>query len=241
MNYKYLQIEKKENCGIITYRSDKKQNLLTADGMREILNAMEECRQDNLLRALIFTGWEDCFCMGGFLGDYTRQGAEEIISFADILTKLHRHMSRFPKPTIAAVNGHTGGGGLSFLETFDLALAVSWAEFSLPEICNGLAPMISLIGVRNSCSRKMCMEMAGLGRRLSAVEALKEGLINRIAQGNVLEEALEYAGRITGGNMDAFRVCKQYYAATSGLSYEQQLEIGKQYLVTMLKGGRGMG
>ena len=238
MNYKFVSIEKKKNCGIITYRSDKKQKLLTIDGMREILSAMEECRKDSFCKALIFTGWEEYFCMGGFLGDYSRQGAEEIISFADILTKLHRHMSRYPKPTIAAVNGHTGGGGLSFLEAFDLALSVSWAEFSLPEICNGLAPMISLIGVRNYCSRKTCMEMAGLGRKLSASEALKEGMINRIVQGNVLEEAMIYAERITEGNMDAFGVCKQYYAATSGLSYEQQLEIGKQYLVTMLKDSR---
>lgn len=241
MNYKFIHIEKKENCGIITYRSDKKQNLLTINGMQEILAAMEEVRQDNFCRALIFTGWEDYFCMGGFLGDYSKQGAEEIISFADILTKLHRHMSRYPKLTIAAVNGQTGGGGLSLLETFDLALAVPWAEFSLPEICNGLAPMISLMGVRNSCSRKLCMEMAGLGRKLSAEDALKEGLINRIVQKNVVEEALEYAGTIINGNMDAFGVCKQYYAAASGLSYEQQLEIGKQYLVTMLKDSRNKG
>ena len=235
MDCKYVKLEKKGAIRSITYHSDKEQNLLTIQGMQEILWAIEECRYDENCRALLFTGWGDCFCMGGYLGDYKNQGAEKIIQFADMLTELHKQMSRFPKPTVAAVNGHTGGGGLSFLETFDMAVSVPWAEFSLPERQNGLAPMISLMGMQNSFSRKICMELAGLGTRLHADQAMGAGIINRIAENDVMEEAAEYAMRLSDCNIRAFGVCKQFYVTASGLSYEQQLEIGKQYLVTMLK------
>lgn len=235
MDCQYVKLEKKGAIRSITYHSDKKQNLLTIPGMQEILWAIEECRNDENCRALLFTGWGDCFCMGGYLGDYKNQGAEEIIQFADMLTELHKQMSRFPKPTVAAVNGHTGGGGLSFLETFDMAVSVSWAEFSLPERQNGLAPMISLIGVQNSLSRKICMELAGLGTVIHAERAMEAGIINRIATKDVMEEAADYAMRLSDCNIRAFGVCKQFYVAASGMSYEQQLETGKQYLVTMLK------
>lgn len=79
------------------------------------------------------------------------------------------------------------------------------------------------------------MEMAGLGTKLSAVKAQEAGIINRISAGEAMEDAMKYGMRMADCNIHAFRVCKQYYAAASGLSYEQQLEIGKQYLVTMLK------
>lgn len=236
MDYRYVETRRSGSAFFIRYHSDEDQNLLTLAGMQEILHAMEECRKDTDSRVLIFTGWEDVFCMGGFLGNYMKQGAEEILAFADILTGLHREMSRFPKPTIAAVNGHVGGGGLSFLEAFDLAVAIPEAEFSLPEINNGLAPMISLMGIRNRCSRKLCMEMAGLGSRLNAREAMAAGIINRIATTDVIQEAQELAQKLAMGNLEALGICKQYYIASSGLAYEQQLEIGRHYLVSMLKG-----
>lgn len=253
----YVDTSKRDAAFLIQYHSDQPGNLLTVPGMQEILHAMEQCRADEEAKVLLFTGSGDFFCMGGFLGDCADKGSEEILRFADTLTALHRRMNRFPKPTVAVVNGHVGGGGLSFLETFDFAVSVPEAEYSLPEISNGSAPMLSILSVRNRYSRKLCMEMAGLGMRLNAGQALSLGLINRIAGQNmaetaerdgeneaartpdVLEEALKTARRFAAGNLEAFGICKQYYASASGLSYEQQLEIGKEYLVTMLKYGKG--
>ncbi len=130
----YVDTSKRDAAFLIQYHSDQPGNLLTVPGMQEILHAMEQCRADEEAKVLLFTGSGDFFCMGGFLGDCADKGSEEILRFADTLTALHRRMNRFPKPTVAVVNGHVGGGGLSFLETFDFAVSVPEAEYSLPEI-----------------------------------------------------------------------------------------------------------
>ncbi len=136
----------------------------------------------------------------------------------------------------AAVNGNVQGGGLSLLECCDLAVSVQASRFSIPEINSGLAPMISLMGIRNHFSRKQCMEMIAFGKELDAKMALHHGLINCIAkESDVIDATMEYVRRFLSKNKFAFSVCKQYYNNTQGLSYAQQYEIGKHYLVSMLK------
>ncbi len=80
------------------------------------------------------------------------------------------------------------------------------------------------------------MEMIACGKELDAQTALQYGLINYISkESNVLEATMEYVRKFLTKNEFAFSICKQYYNNTQGLSYVQQYEIGKHYLVSMLK------
>ena len=80
MDCQYVKLEKKGAIRSITYHSDKEQNLLTIQGMQEILWAIEECRYDEDCRALLFTGWDDCFCMADTLGIIKIRGRRRLFN-----------------------------------------------------------------------------------------------------------------------------------------------------------------
>ena len=152
------------------------------------------------------------------------------------MTSLHKALVQFPKTTIAAVSGKVGGGGVSLIDACDLAVASENTSFEFPELYNGTAPMISLMGVRNSLPKKLCYEMM-LAKPLLADRLLALGLVNKIdGSGDVIAAAKKYWKQIPNYSLQAISLCKQYYIATQGLDYSQQMEIGKHYLVSMLKG-----
>ncbi|QHQ61085.1 hypothetical protein Ana3638_10150 [Anaerocolumna sedimenticola] len=236
MKYQNINCYRKNEFSIIEINRPYANNKLSVNCMSEILEAFEHSEHDNNCKVVILTGKGEFFCGGGDLGDYYQQNSRDILYFGNLLVKLHQKIAKFPKLVTAAVNGDVCGGGLSLLECCDLAVSVRTSSFSIPEINNELAPMISLMGIRNHFSRKQCMEMIAFGKELDAGTALSYGLINHITEReDVIDVAMEYVRKFLGKNEFAFSICKQYYNNTQGLSYDQQYEAGKYHLVTMLK------
>ncbi len=94
------------------------------------------------------------------------------------------------KPVIAAVNGHAIGGGLEIVLACDMAIAVSQAKFGFPEVKIGLAAYGGLHRLVRQLPMKHAMEIALTGTLFDAVQAMKFGLINRIAEPENLTETV---------------------------------------------------
>lgn len=128
------------------------------------------------------------------------------------------------------------GGGFSLLEAFDFALAVPGATFSIPEMNAGIAPMISIMSMRNHVTRKTCMESILFGAAIGAERARQMGFINAVCETeDIVTAALETIAPLLEKNLDAFAMCKRYYNDSDHLDYPRQLELGKYLLVSMLK------
>lgn len=105
-------------------------------------------------------------------------------------------LAALPVPTIAAINGFALGGGLEMALACDFRLAAAHAELGLPEIHHGLIPggggtqrLPRLIGYAHAISLIL------LGQRVTAEEAARINLVNRVLPGNELLEAAETLGR----------------------------------------------
>jgi len=202
--------------------------------LRELARALEEGVSQGM-RVAILSGSGDVFCLGGDLGNYPEKSSREIREFGNALIDLHLTITRVPIPVIAAVNGPALGGGLSLVEACDLAVAGESARFGVPEIVGGLAPMISLVGVHRLARRKLAMELSFFGNEISAEEALRRGMVNRVVKDSeVLPVAVDWARRLAQSSPTAVGLCKQLYAQLDLGHYRHQLDLALDHLVQLL-------
>ena len=127
------------------------------------------------------------------------------------------------KPVIAALNGLTIGGGFELALACDLIIAADHVEFGLPEMPLGIVPDAgALQRLPRSVPRNIAMEMFLLGRRMTAQEAARYGLVNRIVpKEQLMEAAREWAGRIATSAPLAMQTVKEVLRAIECVPLEQ--------------------
>lgn len=151
----------------------------------ELLDVLREIAADDAVRAVLITGAGSSFCAGADLGaerELTPRGHQ------DLGGRLRRRTNpmicairQMPKPVVAAVNGPAVGIGCSLALACDLILAAESAQFVLGFARVGLAMdggSSAFLPARVGIAR--AAELAMLGRRLAAAEALAWGLVNDV-------------------------------------------------------------
>jgi 2-(1,2-epoxy-1,2-dihydrophenyl)acetyl-CoA isomerase len=197
----------------------------------ELLAAVQEAAADDGVRAVVITGAGRAFSSGADLKagfDATPEGHPDVQSalterYHPIITGLRR----MPKPVLAAVNGPAVGIGCSLALAADLVIARESAYFLLGFVNIGLVPdggSSLLVPERVGMAR--AAEMALLGERVSAAQALQWGLINRVAPDADFEAAVdELAGRLAAGPTAAFAGAKEQLNAWLLGRMDAQLEL----------------
>ena len=190
MEEKHLLYRVENRIGYITINLEPQGNAITVEAIQLFHEYLDQAEKDENVRVIQLTGTgEKSFCTGAQLGGVMKGGNTEgsvnrPSGYANLLDKL----VRFPKPTVARVNGYCLAGGLGFMMACDIAIAKEEAKFGAPEVNVGLWPlMIGALIFRNVLQKK-AMEMILLGERMTAQEALKMGLITRVTTANNLDE-----------------------------------------------------
>lgn len=117
-----------------------------------------------------------------------------------------------PKPVIAAVQGVATAAGCQIVATCDLAVAASTATFATPGVNIGLFCATPMVALARNVSRKRAMEMLLLGEMLSAAEAERYGLVNRVVPPErVQDEALAMARTIAAKSTATVAIGKEAF------------------------------
>ncbi len=187
MTYGKLRLEKKGHIGVITL-DHPPANAFSLNALREVENALDDLESDPDIRVIIITGQgEKCFSAGFDVNDTnnafkTGPGGQHLWTRVD----------RFPKPVIAAINGHALGGGL------ELALSCHFrimtdnpnAKVGLTELNLGLIPAWGgTQRMARQLGRTKALELILLSKKLSAAEALKLGLVSEVCPASQLMKA----------------------------------------------------
>jgi 2-(1,2-epoxy-1,2-dihydrophenyl)acetyl-CoA isomerase len=197
----------------------------------ELLEAVREAAADDAVRAVVVTGAGRAFSSGADLRagfDPTPDG------HPDVQTVLHeryhpiiRGLRELPKPVLAAVNGPAVGIGCSLALACDLIVARESAYFLLAFVNIGLVPdggSSLLVPERVGLAR--AAEMAMLGERLGARQALEWGLINRVVADDEFEGAVdELAARLAAGPTRAYAGIKRQLNAWLFARMDEQLDL----------------
>lgn len=209
----------------------------------ELLAAVREAAADDAVRAVLVTGAGRAFSSGADL----RAGFETTPEgHPDVRTALNERyhpiitgIRTMPKPVVAAVNGPAVGIGCSLALACDLVLAAESAYFLLAFVNIGLVPdggSSVLVPERAGFAR--AAEMAMLGERIPAAQALEWGLVNRVVpDGELAERARELAERLAAGPTRSYAGSKRQLNAWRFARMEAQLELEAEIQQEMAASG----
>ena len=198
-----------------------------------ILDAFTSTLSELDARCVIITGEKTTFSAGYDIGDL-RDGSFEAVAerlVAHPFTAALEAVEAYPYPTLAALNGHTIGGGLELALACDLRIAAGTIALAMPPGKLGL--IYSHTGIRKfieTIGAPRTRELFLIGRRIDARTAREWGLINAIAEeGRLAEEAVELAKEIAAnaplaqrGNK---RVINAVLSARAALDPEAEREL----------------
>ena len=189
MAYETLTLGREERFAIITLNRPPA-NAISEQLMRDLNAALSELEEDDAVRAVIITGAGDrIFCAGADLGS-AFQGAD-VGAFIRFGNGVVRRIERFPKPVVAAINGHALGGGCEIAMGCHIRILKETARMGQTESNLGITPGFGgtqryprLIG------RGLALEHLILGTQVSAQECYRLGLANRLSkEGETLNDA----------------------------------------------------
>jgi enoyl-CoA hydratase len=167
-------------------------NALNAEVLTEIKGAVEETAGTSGVRCLVVTGAGKAFVAGADISEMLEMGPEEAKEFSRLGHKTLGMLESLPCPVIAAVNGFALGGGCELALACDFIYASEKAKFGQPEVKLGVIPGFG--GTQRLARRVgvgMARELVFTGAVISAAEALRIGLVNRVLPPAELLEATQ--------------------------------------------------
>lgn len=190
MNYKNLIYESDagERVATCVFNRPEALNALNADTMDELARVISEFRDDNALKVLVLTGaGERAFIAGADIKGMAGRSPIDARGLSERGTRILRDLETIGKPTIAAVNGFALGGGCEVAMACSIRLASTNAQFGQPEINLGIIPgyggtqrLPRLVGMGRA------LEILMTGEAISAEEAFRIGLVNKVCEPDAL-------------------------------------------------------
>ncbi len=183
-------LDKDGPIGWLTLNRPEKRNALSLELMDDMQDKLNFIAQEKNVRIVVIRGNGPAFCAGHDLNemvgaDYDIHHFNKIFS---VCAKMMQTLQELPQPVIAQVQGIATAAGCQLVAACDLAIAETGARFATPGVKIGLfcstpaVPLVRVIG------RRRAMEMLFSGRFISAEEAERFGLVNRIVDPEKLAE-----------------------------------------------------
>jgi 2-(1,2-epoxy-1,2-dihydrophenyl)acetyl-CoA isomerase len=216
MSYEHVIWERDGGVGRVTLNRPDSLNAWTHDFGRELKQVIESDATDPAVRAVLVTGSGRGFSSGADLKSGFDPAPDD--GMPDIRKELHElyhpiiaGVRRLEKPVVAAVNGPAVGIGASLAFACDLVLAAESAFFGLAFVNIGLMPDGgSTLFVPAAVGKARAFQMALLGERVPARQALEWGLVNHVhPDDRLMPEAEALAARLAAGPTRSYAGSKQ--------------------------------
>ncbi|PKN92186.1 MAG: enoyl-CoA hydratase [Chloroflexi bacterium HGW-Chloroflexi-6] len=224
MTYTNILTETNGRVAIITLNRPQALNALNRSLLSELGEALAACDSDPAIGAIVLTGSSRAFAAGADIKEMAEMSAIEMTTngFSDLFARL----ARVSKPLIAAVSGFALGGGFELVLLCDMIVAAESARFGLPEVTIGVIPGGGgTQRLTRAVGKTLAMEMVLNNRQLSAAEAEKYGLVNRVVPNErILDEALALAAEIAERSPLALRFAKEAVNAAFEGSLSETLD-----------------
>ena len=193
--------EKDGRIGRFTINNPDKRNAMTLAMWQRMGEVFEAWAQDPEIRAIVVRGAGDkCFCAGNDISEFKdlRSTPEQIAAYHATTERAYRALRDVPRPTIARIEGFCIGGGLELAQLCDLQIAAESASFAVTPAKLGIGyKLADVLLLTGNLSAKHAKELLFTGRRFSAADALRWGLVNRVVPAAELAAAVDdYAAEI---------------------------------------------
>jgi enoyl-CoA hydratase len=214
-----------KHIALIELNRPKELNALNRQLMEEIRDTLKEFDNDDNIRVIILTGGERVFAAGADIKQMADATAISMLNIDQFST--WDQIKKNKKPIIAAVSGFALGGGCELAMTCDMIIASETAQFGQPEINIGTMPGAGgTQRLTRAIGKGLAMEMVLTGRFITAEEAYRVGLVNKIVPVEVLlQETVKIAKLIATKSPIAVKLAKESVVK----AFETTLDEGLQF------------
>jgi len=218
-----ILFEKKDNLGLITLNRPKQRNALSLELIEEFQEQLDKISKDRDIKVVIIKGNGPAFCAGHDINELVGKD-KDIKHFRKIFStcsELMLSLQKIPQPVIAQVHGVALAAGCQLVAACDLAIADNKTKFSTPGVKMGLFCSTPMVPISRSICRKNALDMLFTGRFITAKEAEKFGLVNKVVEPHKLEEETEkWAKEISKFTLHTLEVGKKAFYHQAGMDEE---------------------
>ena len=218
----------RENSGdiaVLILNRPRARNTLSEAMLQALRRALADIAEEKAVRAVVLAAKGSVFSAGHDLKELTAHRSEAdggrgyTQHIMQICSAMMLSILRLPQPVIAAVEGTATAAGCQLVATCDLAVTSSAAKFSTPGVHIGLFCSTPMVALSRNVGRKHAMEMLITGDTISADDAYRIGLVNRVVDpGMARQHALRLAQKISAKSPAVIKLGKE--------AFYRQLEMG---------------
>ncbi|GIV33193.1 MAG: enoyl-CoA hydratase [Chitinophagales bacterium] len=225
MQFEYILVEPEyeKHIALVRFNRPNELNALNRKLMSELRDALKMLDDDEEVRVIILTGNARAFAAGADIKEMADKSAIDMVKIDQFST--WDQIKKTKKPIIAAVSGFALGGGCELAMTCDMIIASETAQFGQPEIKIGVIPGAGgTQRLTHAVGKVKAMEMVLTGKFISAEEALRWGLINKVVPAELyLDEAVKLARDIAAMSPIAVRLAKEAVLQSFNSSLDEGL------------------
>jgi len=210
-------------------------NILNAETLSEITQALETARNDPSVNIVIITGVGDrAFSAGVDIKDHL---PEKVASTLKVFNKVFYALQDLNKPTIAVVNGVALGGGCELAMGCDMIIASEKAQFGQPEITVGAIPPVAVVLLPRLVGSAKACELILTGDIIPAAEAQRIGLVNKVVPQDKLEDATrELTGKLKEKSPIVLKLTRMSLRQILDADFKKELEsVTDMYLNLLMR------
>jgi enoyl-CoA hydratase/carnithine racemase len=227
MEFQNITLEKEVGIARLTINRPPV-NVINYETLAEINTALEELRGDEETKVLLVCGSGNrAFCAGVEVKDHLGETMPKMMAEFERMFRLLRNLG---KPSIAVVNGVALGGGCELVAGCDMAIVSDKAEFGQPEVrLGGLAPAAAGLFSR-LMGEKKAFELILVGENISAKEAERIGLVNKVVPEEELDSAAkEIAGKFLEKSSLSVKLIRDaFYQCADVAEFDRAMQKGTE-------------
>jgi methylglutaconyl-CoA hydratase len=227
MPYETLLLESSEHVATITLNRPDKRNSINTQMIADLQTALDAVEKTHA-RVVILTGAGKAFCAGmdlALLQAIATQSPSENQEDSRRMAKMFRRIWSFPKPMIAAVNGHALAGGCGIATLCDFTIAVPEAKFGYTEVKIGFLPAIVSVFLTRQIGDKRSRDLLLTGRIIDAAEAKEFGMVTEVVPAEHLQDrAVELANDLIAASPSSLTRAKHLLTSAAAAGVDHDLE-----------------
>lgn len=233
MNTSPILIQKQEHIGIITLNRPEKLNTFSIQLAKELNKALLDMDTDQDVRVIVIKGAGEGFCAGIDITEIEGKSPIELKKWEKVMNEWLKTVTCISKPVIASAHKIAVANGIGIVAAADLAIVAEGTKFGSTAINVGLFCMVPAVPLSRCIGRKKALELLLTGDVITAEEAFRIGLVNKVVPKDELEaETMALAKKLAAKSPLALQIGKRSFYKMADLEYSKALDMtGNDFVI----------
>ncbi len=232
MSETFVLLEIADGVALLTLNNPDRRNALSRAVLQQLLNKLIQIADNDEIQIVILKANGPVFSSGHDLRELVGGKEEEYSSLFELCVDVMEAIRKLPKPVIAQVHGIATAAGCQLAASCDLVVASDNATFATPGVKIGLFCTTPAVALSRAITPKKAMEMLLTGNSISAHEAERIGLVNRVTtQAELADTTMSLARQIITASATTLALGKAAYYEQLPHDYPDAYCLAKRAMV----------